>query len=347
MDRFTPGHPTKPLLVAGHGIRLSGAQNELKKVLKMGIPVVTTFNGFDLVPNDHPCFVGRIGTIGTYGGNNALKKCDMLICVGTRNNIRQVSYDWKSFAPQARKIVVDIDGEELKKYLGCSLMNNDAKNFLKLMLASKLNIKSGWLDSLKKYNEDHPVKLSTPYKFIHDLTKLLPKGSVAVCGNGTACVCMFQAGIVKNKQRIFWNSGCAAMGYDMPAAIGAHYGSGKDVVCITGDGSIQMNIQELQTIRHHNLPIKIFVLNNNGYRSIELTQSKYFDGDYIGCNARSGVSFPDLVKIAETYNLPYYLGDGDNMENTIQKMLGSRGAALCEVMIGNDYEFKPKWTRGY
>ena len=332
----------KPLLVAGHGIRIANAQDELMKVLELGIPVVTTFNGFDLVPNDHPNFVGRIGTVGTYGGNYALKNCDTLICVGTRNNIRQVSYNWKSFAPQAKKVICDIDEAELHK----PTIKADETNFCdaKIFLTAfpdyyNIKINKTWLKQLRKYDLTHPIELTPPYKFIHDLTSQLPDDAVVVCGNGTACVAMFQAGIVKKGQRIFWNSGCAAMGYDLPAAIGACFASGREVYCITGDGSIQMNLQELQTIKHHQLPIKIFVLNNGGYRSLEMTQDKYFKGDYIGCNKQSGISFPDFEKVAELYDLKYYNG-----YERLEEMIYYPGSLLCEVHIGNSYIINPKFT---
>jgi len=335
----------KPLLVAGHGIRIAKAQDELMKVLELGIPVVTTFNGFDLVPSDHPNFVGRIGTVGTYGGNYALKNCDTLICVGTRNNIRQVSYNWASFAPQARKMIVDIDEAELDKPTiikgnGVALIQ-DAKSFLQSLLKdyNKDNIDKDWLYILKNYNNSHPIELTPPYKFIHELTSALFDDAIVVCGNGTACVAMFQAGIVKKGQRIFWNSGCAAMGYDLPASIGACFASGREVYCITGDGSIQMNLQELQTIKYHNLPIKIFVLNNNGYRSLEMTQDNYFKGDYIGCNEQSGISFPSFEGLAELYDLKYYNG-----YERLEEMIYYPGGLLCEVGIGNSYIINPKFT---
>uniref|UniRef100_A0A6M3IU02 Putative thiamine pyrophosphate enzyme n=1 Tax=viral metagenome TaxID=1070528 RepID=A0A6M3IU02_9ZZZZ len=332
----------KPLLVAGHGIRIAKAQDELIKVLELGIPVVTTFNGFDLVPSDHPNFVGRIGTVGTYGGNYALKNCDTLICVGTRNNIRQISYNWASFAPQANKIVCDIDIAEIRK--PTIPVNNwhwgDAKSFLNNLLIWNFNINKDWLPSLKQYNNSHPIELTPPYKFIHELTTVLPNDAVVVCGNGTACVAMFQAGIVKKGQRIFWNSGTAAMGYDLPAAIGTCFANDKkEVYCITGDGSIQMNLQELQTIKHHQLPIKIFVLNNGGYRSLEMTQENYFKGDYIGCNKQSGISFPDFKKVADTFDLKYYNGYKE-----LEQMIYYPFSLLCEVHIGNSYIINPKFT---
>lgn len=340
MVRHTIVGSTRPLLVAGHGVRLAGAQQELFSVLdKTQLPVVTTFNGFDLVPSNHPCFVGRIGTVGDYSGNNALAKCDLLIMLGTRNNRRQVSYKPETFAPQARKIVVDCDSNELDKYpLTYTKHCVDVKKWL-----GKFAIKysdNGWLFSLRKYSRENPMPLTTPYKFIRDFTRLLPERAVVVCGNGTACVTMFQVGIVKKGQRIFWNSGCAAMGYDIPATIGACIANKqREVYCITGDGSIQMNLQELQTIKHYNLPVKIIVLNNNGYHSLKMTQDSYFESDYIGCNKESGVSFPDLRKIAYAYGITYLANWKD--------VIDFKGKCICEVDIGNNYVFSPKWTRRF
>ncbi len=331
----------KPLLVAGHGIRIAKAQDELMKVLELGIPVVTTFNGFDLVPSDHPNFVGRIGTVGTYGGNYALKNCDTLYCAGTRNNIRQVSYNWKSFAPQAKIIGCDIDLQEtLKGFANGLYFQADVKEYLKYPFWKEVVVDKGWLPLLRDYNNSHPIELTPPYKFIHDFTSALPDDAVVVCGNGTACVAMFQAGIVKKGQRIFWNSGTAAMGYDLPAAIGACFANNKkEVYCITGDGSIMMNLQELQTIKHHQLPIKIFVLNNGGYRSLEMTQENYFKSDYIGCNEQSGISFPDFKKVADLYDLKYYNGYKE-----LEQMIYYPFSLLCEVHIGNSYVINPKFT---
>ena len=331
MVRHTLKHSKRPLLVAGHGIRIAKAQEEL---LKLELPLVTTFNGFDLVPNDHPYFVGRIGSLGTHGGNHALKTADLVIFVGTRNNMRQISFDWKTFCPQAETFIVDIDDAELHKYKSKGICC-DAKDFLKDLLKIGYKCNPEWLQTLKKYDQENPTELTPPYKFIHDLTSKLPNDAIVVCGIGTACIAMFQAGIVKKGQRIFWNSGCATMGYDLPASIGACLASGKEVICITGDGSIQMNLQEFQTIKHYKLPIKTFVLNNNGYRSIKLTQSNYFKGDFIGCDERSGVSFPSLKKLANLYDLKYYLG-----YDKLEEILYYPYATLCEVMIGDNYIFQ-------
>ena len=339
MVRYKPFYSAKPLLVAGHGVRLANAQKELMQVLdKYKIPVVTTFNGFDLIPSKHPCFVGRIGTLGTPRGIYALQNCDLLIELGTRNNIRQVSYKEKTFAPKATKLVIDIDRNELDKYK-CLKYHGDVKEFLTDIDHWEIfDINKDWLISLKRFRES--TSTATPYNFIQDFTERLPEGATVICGNGTACVVMFQAGIVKKDQRIFWNSGCAGMGYDIPAAIGACFGNGrKEVYCITGDGSIQMNIQELQTIKHYKLPVKIIILNNGGYHSIKMTQDNYFKSDYIGCNEKSGVSFPDFRKIAFAYGISYLANWKD--------VFKIKGSCICVVDIGNDYVFSPKWTRGF
>ena len=349
----------RPLLIAGHGIRISKAQKEFFELVGLlNIPVVSTFNGFDLIASDDKNFIGRIGTLGSRAGNFALQNADLIIFLGTRNNIRQVGYNWPLFASRAKKIIVDIDEAELHKKTvkGDVLIRSDAKIFLtKLLkkLPKDFKVDKVWLEWCQARKKKYPVVLNEykisdkhsvhPYHFIEELTKALDNKAIAVAGNGTACVVLFQAGIVKKGQRIFWNSGCAAMGYDLPASIGAALAGNRDVVCLAGDGSIQMNIQELQTVRHYNLPIKIFILNNQGYRSIEQTQKSFFNGDFIGCNKDCGVSFPDNSKLADLYGLKYYRIDSTSrMRQTINDILSGAGAILCEVVLDNDYVFAPK-----
>ncbi|MCP4648786.1 MAG: hypothetical protein GY853_01720 [PVC group bacterium] len=177
-----------------------------------------------------------------------------------------------------------------------------------------------------------------PYNFIKVLTKNLPEDAIVVCANGTPCVTMFQEGVVKKGQRIFWNSGCAAMGYALPAAIGAHYASGKEVICIEGDGSLMFNLQELQTIDHHELPIKLFVFNNGGYHSIKETQDVFFKGDYHG-SALGDVSFPDWEEVAETFNFPYFVMDGDDRGVIAHFPFNKFKNVFIEVKLG-EYKFR-------
>lgn len=349
----------RPVLVAGHGIRISKAQKQfLELVDLLNIPVVTTFNGFDLLPSQSDHFIGRIGTLGSRAGNFALQNADLVIFLGTRNNIRQISYNWTSFARQAKKIIIDIDDAELHKKTvpGDLLIHLDAKVFITELLKKIPNgfsVNKTWLKWCLMRKKKYPVVLEEykipdehfvhPYFFIEELTAALDDTAVVVAGNGTACVALFQAGIVKAGQRIFWNSGCASMGYGLPASMGAALAVNREVICITGDGSLQMNLQELQTIKHHNLPIKIFILNNRGYRSIEQTQATFFDSDFIGCNKDSGISFPDFSRLADLYDLKYFKIDATSrMKQVIESVLAYAGATLCEVVLNPDYVFAPK-----
>ncbi|MDI6731713.1 MAG: thiamine pyrophosphate-binding protein [Candidatus Margulisbacteria bacterium] len=350
----------RPVIVAGHGIRIAGAQKEFLSIInKLQIPILSSFNGFDLIPSDHPLFIGRIGTIGDRAGNFALQNADLVLFIGTRNNIRQISYNWLAYARTAKKIVVDIDPTELNKptvkpdLAICA----DTKEFL-LAIQKQINSlesinRLDWLVWCRERKVRYPVVLPEyinqkgliqPYYFIQGLTENLREGDVVVAGNGTACVTLFQAGKVKENQRIFWNSGCASMGYDLPAAIGACFARGKKrVICLAGDGSLQMNIQELQTVYHHKLPIKLFVLNNQGYISIRQTQDAFFGGRHVASSAESGVSFPDIVKVAAAYGLSSGVLDSHvQLGEKVRKIIDSPGPFVCDVRLLTGYKFQPK-----
>jgi acetolactate synthase-1/2/3 large subunit len=348
---------SRPVFLAGHGIRIAGAQKEfLQFVETMGLPVVTTIGGMDLIPSDHPLFVGRAGTIGTYAGNYAIQNADLLLSVGTRNNIRQIGFEPGAFARDAKKIVVDIDAAELNKptFKPDIAIHADAGEFLKAVgsiqhVVDRESWKK-WLETCKAQSTTYCMQstdLVDPYHFIETLTDLLPDDAVVVSGNGTASVALYQAAKVKAGQRMFMNSGCAAMGYDLPAVIGAccaalktQNSKPKTVICITGDGSIQMNIQELATIAHHNLPIKIFVFNNNGYKSIRMTQDNYFDGRHVGADYESGISCPDISKIAKAYGLTEWKIYSTNcLKEKIQIALHYPHPIICDVRLAHDYTF--------
>jgi acetolactate synthase-1/2/3 large subunit len=350
----------RPLIVAGHGIRIAGARRTFEECIGMlSMPVVTTFNGFDLLESEHPLFIGRIGTIGDRAGNFALQNADVLLFLGTRNNIRQVSYEWRNFGHKATKIVVDIDASELEKPtihpdIPVHMEINSFLTLLKSSIPARGlgNAPDEWMrwciDKKKRYpvvleGYRNPGKIN-PYYFIEVLTALLPEGALAVCGNGSACVTMFQAGRVKKNQRIFWNSGCASMGYDLPAAIGACFANNKkDTICIAGDGSLMMNLQELQTVMHHYLPIKLFVLNNKGYQSIKQTQMGFFGPPYIGSTPESGISFPDFCRVAAAFGMAAErIALSTELEEKISKVLAYCGPILCEVVLDTEYYFSPK-----
>lgn len=350
----------RPIIVAGNGIRIANAKSLLLDfVEKHKIPVLSTFNGFDLISSIHPMAVGRIGTIGDRAGNFALQNSDLVITVGSRNNIRQVSYNWGMFARGGKKVVVDIDPAELKKPTLKSDLQicSDAKFFLqefdRKLLANHLPDWREWNVWCQERKHKYPVVLPeysddkkgvNPYYFIKALTENLAEESVVVAGDGTAIVTLLQASVVKKEQRMFSNSGCAAMGYDLPAAIGACFGiGGKDVVCLAGDGSLQLNLQELQTVVHYRLPIKIFYLNNDGYISIKQTQDNFFSGRHVGSGPNSGVSFPDIKKIGEAYGLSVLeLVSHKDLNENIRKVLNTRGPVICEVKLETDYRFSPK-----
>ncbi len=351
---------SRPVFLAGQGIRISGSQDLFRALLeKMGIPVLTSFCGFDLVPSDHPLFVGRPGTLGTRSGNFALQNADLLLAVGTRNNIRQVSYNWDLFARAAYKIIVDIDPAELKKpTVHPDLpIHADAGAFLReldrQLSTATLPDWQEWLDWCIERKRRYPVLLPeywqvnkpvNPYCFIDTLTNVLGEGATIVAGNGSACVSLFQSGIVKERQRVFWNSGCASMGYDLPAAVGACFATGKQpVVCLAGDGSLQMNIQELQTVAFHRLPIKLFVFNNDGYVSIRQTQNTFFEGRHVGCDPGSGVGFPDIVRLAEAYGLDSeVIDEHGSMKEKIEQILKNPGPVVCDVRLSPTQVFSPR-----
>ena len=354
----------RPLIVAGHGIRLSKSENNFYDLLKLlHVPVVTTFNGFDILDDNHPNFIGRIGTVGQRSGNFALQNADLVLFLGTRNNIRQVSYNWEFYARNAKKIIVDIDPAELiKPTLKPDLaICADLKDFIPL-LSSKLKaledfslIYQNWIDWCKVRKEkyaphNNPLyvnkssNLINPYFFIQKLTHMMKEGDLAVAGNGSACVCLFQAGTVKTNQRIFWNSGDASMGYDLPAAIGLCIAANKQsTVCLAGDGSLMMNLQELQTIRHYNLPVKLIIMNNDGYISIKQTQTNFFEGRLTGSDKNSGVSVPNFTQLASAFGIPSIrIHSVEDLETKLPGVLSHEGPIVCEVMLDSDYIFAPK-----
>ncbi len=352
----------RPLLIAGHGIRLAGMINVFKNIIdNYDIPFVTTFNGFDMIPSNHKNFVGRIGTIGQRCGNFALQNADLVICLGTRNNIRQASYNFENFAKNAYKISVDIDEAELDKptVRPDLKINADLAEFLpefdKTLNPDILkNMSSDWLEFSKKLQAKYSFENTKEYRqsgdrinvynFVRRVTELMKENDVCVMANATATICTFQTAEIKENQRFFSNSGDASMGYDLPAAIGACVANNrKNTVCFAGDGSIMMNLQELQTIKHHNLPIKIFLLNNDGYISIKQTQNNFFEGRNTGAGTNSGVTTPDFVKVGNAFGIESFrITNPQDVDISIEKMLNSENPMICEVMVNPDYIFTPK-----
>ena len=357
MDRLALAK--RPVLLVGQGVRASKSPELfLQFAERAGVPIAVSFNALDVVWDDHPLFVGRQGTIGDRAGNFAVQNSDLLLVLGCRLHIRQVSYAWENFARAAFKVMVDVDAAELRKptlsiYLP---IHADLKAFLERALARPCSgptaAQRDWLAWCQERRRRYPVVLPeywkredsvNPYCFMETLFRALPEGSTVVSGDGTASVTSFQAAALKRGTRLFHNSGSAPMGFDLPAAVGAAIASGKPVVCLAGDGSIQLNLQELQTIVTHRLPVKIFVLNNRGYHSIRQTQQNYFPDNVVGCGTESGLGFPDMEKIALAYGFPFFRASRHaDMSAAIDATLATEGRAMCEVMLDLEQVFAPK-----
>jgi acetolactate synthase-1/2/3 large subunit len=357
LERLT--NAQRPVILAGTGVRLAGAVVIFNEVVhKLGIPVTTGWT-HDLIASDDPVFCGRPGTIGTRPGNFAVQNSDVLLILGSRLNIRQTGYTFKSFARAAYKIWVDIDAAELHRpTIQPDLpIISDAKEFL---LEAKRQLENrtwdsakhaSWLAWCKERQARYPAVLPkyrifngkiNPYHFMEVLFEQLKSDDAVVTGNATACIVSFQTAKLKLGQRLFSNSGSASMGYDLPAAIGAAVArNGKRVVCLAGDGSLQLNVQELQTLVENNLPVKLFVLNNNGYLSIRTSQKGFF-GSTVGESPASGVSFPNFKKLANAYGLAFLRLNGQDFTSSLQKALDSVGPILCEVILDPGQGLEPR-----
>ncbi len=351
----------RPVILAGKGIRLGNALEEFEQVIRaLNIPVVPGWTSIDLIASDDPLFCGRPGDLATRAGNFTVQNADVLLVLGNRLGLRQVSYNWSSFARFAYKIQVDVDPAEFNKptVKPDLAIHSDVKPFLAELLnqirisGSDADKHSDWLKWCKERVARYPAVMPhqrgpkdgrvNPYHFIDRLFSHLTPDDMVICGDGTANVVTFQAAQNKKGQRIIANTGNASMGYDLPAAIGAAVaGEGRRVICLAGDGSLQLNIQELQTVVHNRLPIKVFVLNNDGYLSIRLSQQNMFKR-LTGEGPQSGVSFPNIVKVAEAYGIPATRIGYDDLEAGIQTALEQPGPFVCDVLLDTDQPFEPR-----
>ena len=349
----------RPVILAGTGVRAAHAAAEFDELIhRLGAPVTTAW-AHDLIVSDDPLFCGRQGAIGDRAGNFTVQNADVLLILGSRLTIRQTSYNWQSFAPRAFKIQVDIDNAEFHKptIQPDMAIHRDLKQVLQELLCQCdadnycTDAHAPWLAWCRERVRRYPVVQDrhrqpgpplNPYYFIEQLSPRLAADDVIVCGNATSCIVPFQTLRLRKNQRLISNSGSASMGYDLPAAIGVAFARPeKRVICLAGDGSIQMNIQELQTVAHHHLPLKIFVLNNSGYLSMRMTQSSFF-GRLTGESAASGVSLPDMVKVACAYGIPSIRIDRQSQFSQIDLALAADGPALIDVVLDPQQEFEPR-----
>ena len=352
----------RPVFYAGYGIRLSGGYDQFRRVVeKLNIPVVTYWNAVDLIEDEHPLYCGRAGNMGDRPGNWAIQNADLILAVGTRISIRQVGYNWKTWARNAEVIMVDIDRAELKKPTLHVEMPvwADAKDFLtKLNNSIDLSVFGGidWLTTCSRWKVEYPAvlprqwvengKTANVYAFIRYLSSRLPENSLTAVSNGACCVVGNQAYVIQKGSRMANNSAVASMGYGLPASIGTCIGGGRrPTICLEGDGSIMMNLQELQTILTNNLPIKIFVINNNGYHSIRITQSNLFSEHCkVGIGPESNdLSFPEYEKIAKAFGYPYYCAhSNEEMKRTVDTVLQTEGPVFCEIFTDTEQVWEPK-----
>ena len=376
----------RPVFHAGYGIRLSDGYAAFRSVLeKLNIPVVTYWNAVDLIEDEHPLYCGRAGNMGDRPGNFAIQNADLILAVGTRVSIRQVGYNWKTWAREAEVIMVDIDQGELKKptlHVEMPIWA-DAKDFLEKLDHAINEFKNNkddagsecenkndkekkwiapvfrgndWLKICQNWKKNYPAvlprqweengKTANVYAFVRYLSSQLPENSLTAVSNGACCVVGNQAYVIQKGSRMANNSAIASMGYGLPAAIGTCIGGGKrETVCLEGDGSIMMNLQELQTIITNQLPIKIFLINNNGYHSIRITQTNLFGHHTkVGIGPESGdLSFPEFKKIAEAFGYRYYSAHSNaEMKEVVDTVLKMEGPVFTEIFTDTDQVWEPK-----
>lgn len=346
---------TRPIILAGQGVRLAGMTSVFRQLVdKHGIPVVATHLGTDLLPAEHPCYVGRVGNKGDRAGNFAIQNADVLLVLGSRLSVNSTGHEYSTFARKARTVVVDIDPEEHRKNTVRidSFIEADLRELLPL-LVDRIHMggidawrhtcqrwKTMWPVCLPSYSAPGPVNL---YYFAEILSRCLRSDDVVVSDAGSAFYVCAQGLRLNSRQRLVTSGGQAEMGFTLPAAIGVSMARKRgEVIGITGDGSLQMNLQELQVLVHHKLPVKLFVWNNDGYLSIRSTQARFFEKRFIGTDSSSGISFPSIGKLAEAYGIRYVRIDGSQeVESGILKTLSFHEPVLCEVFCQRDQEIVP------
>ncbi len=351
----------RPVFHAGYGIRLAGAYDIFRLVVKkLNIPVVTYWNAVDLIEDNHPLYCGRAGNMGDRPGNWAIQNADLILAVGTRISIRQVGYNWKTWARAAEVIMVDIDPSEMRKptlHVDMPVWANACDFLSKLAETAGDRVFSDewWLGVCQQWKRDYPVVqphqwkddgLVNVYAFVRYLSSVLPENSLTAVSNGACCVVGNQAYVIKKGSRMANNSAIASMGYGLPAAIGTCIaGGGKETICLEGDGSIMMNLQELQTIITNRLPIKVFLINNNGYHSIRITQNNLFsEHTKVGIGPESGdLGFPEFKKIAEAFGYPYFEAHSNSeMKSVVQTVLEMEGPVFTEIFTDTAQVWEPK-----
>ena len=367
LDKIEKSH--RPVLFPGNGVRLAGAMDDFQKLVNiLGVPVITGMSSVDAMESEHPYFAGRSGGTGTRPGNFALQNSDVLLSIGNRQGFAQTGFQYQDWARGSYTILNDIDENELKKpSLHVSLpVCGDAGDLIrKLICVAKLRgadetnpLFKGrdWIRQCQIWKQKYPVVTAKHYEtveegctniyaFYEELSKAMQEGQTLMVSVGTSRVAGSQAFRVKKGQRFITNPNTASMGFCLPAATGICVAQpGKPVVCVTGEGSLQMNLQELQTIWQNRLPVKLFVINNQGYHSIRQTQQSYFEPPLVGVGAESGdLSFPDLSRIIPAYGFSYRaVHAAEELPETLHQILEEDGASVCEVFVTKYQKTEPK-----
>ena len=351
----------RPLIFAGHGIRLSGAAAQFKQVVEaLGVPVVTTWNAMDLIPFHHDLCVGKPGVVALRAPNFAVQNCDLLISIGSRLDNILTAYNPRGFAREAKKIVVDVDINEINKLdMDITLaIEADAKYFLEQLALSIVNVELAapkqWQAQCLSWKQRYPVNDGKPfdtkgtishYHFADVISDVTPENTLVTTGSSGLALEIFYT-VFRNKshQRVFLTSGLGAMGYGLPAAIGACFAKdSQPMVAIESDGSLQLNIQELATIRAFDLPICMIIMNNGGYASIRSTQRNYFNGRFVGTGPEAGLMLPDLEKVAQTYNLPFLrISRAEKLAESLAHAMQMPRPCIIDVQLQENEGLMPK-----
>lgn len=349
----------RPLILLGFGVRLARAEDDFRELIdQLGIPFISSWTASDMVPADHPLYIGRPGVVGQRGGNLAVQNCDLLICIGSHLSIPLTGTLFKAFARDAKVVMIDIDRNELDyetvhveyKY------RLDAREFIRTMIGKlsgfNYTADKAWIDRCDRYKSLNKIPEEwkeqkdwiNSYVFVDMLSELLDQDDIiSVDGGGTVVYTAFQAFRVKPGQRLVASSGICAMGTGLPESIGACVaGKNKRTVCLCGDGSMQLNIQELQTIFHHKFNIKIFIFNNDGYLAIRHTQNGFLNRNYAGSHISGGLSLPDYQHIAAAYGIKSFRAQNHGeLKEKILTTLNTDGPAICEIMIDREQQVIP------
>lgn len=350
----------RPVVIAGMGIKLGRARKEfIEFIEKINVPVISTWSGIDILPYDHPLYVGQFGVYGNRAANFTVQNADLLISLGSRLDTRQTGGQPQTFAREAKKIVIDIDEAELnKKWVEADIpIHADVKDFLReinvQLTSQQIPNFSDWLARCKQWKEKYPTVLPEYYEqqgsvnayvFIKTLSDKLGENDIIIADQGGNLTWTIQGFQVKRGQKLFSAFGNSPMGYALPAAVGAAFAKpGQDIFCIDGDGGFQLNIQELQTVFFHKLPIKIFVLNNRAYGIIKQFQEVYFDSRYIATVKETGYSCPDFVKVAQAFGLQTEtIQNHEELSSKLDKILATQGPILVDVLLDEAQKLVPK-----